>query len=218
MSNIYQKIDVSQYKNIYVVGDIHGCYDLLMEELNLTRFDNTTDLLISVGDLIDRGSQNLECLNLVKQPWFKAVRGNHDQMAIDGLVDNNFDMLSCWIMNGGNWFFKLTDEDKAQALDLFKECKKLPLIIELAMPNGKKVIVAHADYPDNYYEFDKAVSSKDVLWNRDRIENNSEMMIDGADMFIFGHTPVREPLKLGNRFYIDTGAVFNGNLTLVKLV
>ncbi|THA09403.1 hypothetical protein [Rodentibacter pneumotropicus] len=42
-------------------------------------------------------------------------------------------------------------------------------------------------------------------------------VVEQADMFIFGHTPVRDPLKLGNRFYIDTGAVFNGNLTLVKL-
>lgn len=217
MQNIYQKIDGSQYKNIYVVGDIHGCYDLLIEELNLARFDNTTDLLISVGDLIDRGTQNLECLNLINQSWFKAVRGNHEQMAIEGLLDNNLDMLDCWIRNGGRWFFHLLDEEKAEALDLLRKCKTLPLIIELTMPKGEKVVIAHADYPDNDYEFGKILSTQQILWDRLRLENDSEICIDGAEMFIFGHTPTETPLKKGNRLYLDTGAVFTGNLTLLKL-
>ncbi|HIC1870485.1 TPA: hypothetical protein ACWQ5W_004746, partial [Escherichia coli] len=41
--------------------------------------------------------------------------------------------------------------------------------------------------------------------------------IKGADMFIFGHTPAVKPLKFANQMYIDTGAVFCGNLTLIHV-
>lgn len=63
--SIYQRINGDSYQNIYVVGDLHGCYDLLMAELEKVEFNKETDLLISVGDLIDRGKQNLECLQLL---------------------------------------------------------------------------------------------------------------------------------------------------------
>ncbi|SVY84394.1 serine/threonine protein phosphatase [Klebsiella pneumoniae] len=59
-----------------------------------------------------------------------------------------------------------------------------------------------------------------VIWNRERVSdamdgNVSE--INGADLFIFGHTPMRNPLTYANQMYIDTGAVFCGNLTLVNI-
>ncbi|MEI9179479.1 metallophosphoesterase, partial [Pseudomonas aeruginosa] len=57
----------------------------LMNKLDTIGFDNKKDLLISVGDLVDRGAENVECLELITFPWFRAVRGNHEQMMIDGL-------------------------------------------------------------------------------------------------------------------------------------
>ncbi|MEL9240899.1 serine/threonine protein phosphatase, partial [Escherichia coli] len=41
--------------------------------------------------------------------------------------------------------------------------------------------------------------------------------ISGADRFIFGQTPVKRPKTFWNQQYIDTGAVFCGNLTLMKV-
>lgn len=214
---MYKKIDGKIYQNVFVVGDLHGCYDKLMAELDRVNFNKETDLLISVGDLIDRGTQNIECLRLVKEPWFKMVQGNHDQMAIEGLLHDNLDMLHCWIMNGGKWFFQLSEEQKTEVFDLLKICKKQPLIIELSMKRNAKVVIAHADYPSNVYEFGKFVDKQAVLWNRSRLESYGEIKIEGADMFIFGHTPQDEMLRLGNRLYIDTGAVFGGEITLLGL-
>lgn len=216
--NVYQKIDGNQYKNIFVVGDIHGCYDLLMQKLDEVDFNRETDLLISVGDLIDRGTKNIDCLRLLKQKWFACVQGNHDQMAIQGLLHNDYDYYACWIQNGGDWFFKLEDQDKNEVLDLLHIAKTRPLVLELTMPdNNSKVVIAHADYPDNQYEYGKRIDSQKVLWSRERLESYGKIEIAGAELFIFGHTPVQEPVRLGNRLYIDTGAVFNGKLTLIKL-
>ncbi len=54
---------------LYAVGDIHGCYNLLMSRLKEIGFDFDHDLLVAVGDLVDRGAQNLECIELLSKPW-----------------------------------------------------------------------------------------------------------------------------------------------------
>ncbi|WP_303720074.1 metallophosphoesterase, partial [Pseudomonas aeruginosa] len=73
------------------------------------------DLLISVGDIIDRGPDSMKCLQLMQEKWFYAVRGNHEQMALDALENNDF---SLWSINGGNWFTGLTVAQQKQAKDL----------------------------------------------------------------------------------------------------
>ena len=38
-----------------IVGDVHGCLDELLLLLDRLHFDPASDVLISVGDLVDRG-------------------------------------------------------------------------------------------------------------------------------------------------------------------
>ncbi|MXD03759.1 serine/threonine protein phosphatase, partial [Escherichia coli] len=58
---------------------------------------------------VDLGTENVECLELITFPWFIAVRGNHEQMMIDGLSERG--NVNHWLLNGGGWFFNL-DYDK----------------------------------------------------------------------------------------------------------
>ncbi|MGB7803543.1 MAG: hypothetical protein WBL83_20815 [Buttiauxella sp.] len=99
----------------------------------------------------------------------------------------------------------------------------LPLVIEVTIQSNRFVI-CHADYPDNHYIFGKPVNEEAILWSRDRIVESSNgqiKAISGADQFIFGHTPLQTPLQtpqqFANQYYIDTGAVFVGNLTLLQI-
>ena len=215
--NIYERIDGSAYRNIWVVGDLHGCYTLLMNKLDEIGFDTTQDLLISVGDLIDRGSENVECMELITFPWFRAVRGNHEQMMLDGLSEHG--NVNHWMANGGGWFFYLDYDKERQAKALVHKVAELPLIIEL-VSGDKKYVICHADYPSSEYEFGKPVSAEQVIWNRERVSDAWDgvgSQITGADEFIFGHTPAKNPLIYWNQSYIDTGAVYCGNLTLRQL-
>lgn len=215
--SIYQRINGSEWRNIWVVGDLHGSYTLLMNELDKRNFDPAHDLLISVGDLVDRGAENVECLDLINQPWFKAVRGNHEQMMLDALVNGG--SFGHWMANGAGWWHQLNTEQEVQLNYLLPKVAALPLIIEL-VTGDKKVVICHADYPHNEYEFDKPVPEEMVIWNRERISDAQDGIsseITGANLFIFGHTPARKPLKYYNQMYIDTGAVFCGNLTLVQV-
>jgi bis(5'-nucleosyl)-tetraphosphatase (symmetrical) len=64
----------------YVVGDIQGCYEPLRRLLDTVAFDRANDTLISVGDLINRGPDNLGVLRLLRSlgDSFQGVLGNHD--------------------------------------------------------------------------------------------------------------------------------------------
>jgi serine/threonine protein phosphatase 1 len=216
MSDVYQKINGADYRRIFVVGDIHGCLDMLNEKLLSVDFDESKDLLISVGDLIDRGEQSVECLDLITQPWFRAVRGNHEQMAIDALASEEY---SHWLVNGGIWYFELDTDEKLLATSLIKQAANLPLIIEVSTDSGKYVI-AHADYPSDSYHFGKSVSEQHVIWSRERVRKakfHEGEEIVGAKYFIFGHTPMNEAIWFKNQLYIDTGAVFGRQLTMIKI-
>lgn len=225
MENVYEAIDGSQYKRIFVVGDLHGCWLDLNEEMYKVQFDTQTDLLISVGDLIDRGTHNIECLELLNQPWFKAVIGNHEIMALDAITSKpnsaEADMrFTHWFKNGGVWFVEQSVEQTNRTIELFHKVALLPYLIEVTI-DDRKVVIGHADYPSNTYEFGKPVDLTDVVWSRDRMvrnQNSRSVVITGADEFYFGHTPVKDPKQFKNQNYIDTGAVFSGGrLTLVQI-
>lgn len=215
--SIYQRINGADWRNVWVVGDLHGCYTLLMNELDKIKFDPASDLLISVGDMIDRGAENVECLDLINQPWFRAVRGNHEQMMIDGLSAHG--NVNHWLVNGGGWFFNLDYDKERLAKALVHKAAELPVIIELET-GDKTVVICHADYPHSEYVFDKPVDVDLVIWNRERVSDAQDGIVQeitGAHLFIFGHTPARQPLKYANQIYIDTGAVFGGRLTLLQV-
>ncbi len=67
----------------FVVGDIHGAFDLVLRAMDKARFDPAVDRLLSVGDLIDRGDGSHRCARFLAQPYVHAVRGNHEDMLLD---------------------------------------------------------------------------------------------------------------------------------------
>ena len=64
----------------FVMGDIHGEYELLMDVLQKSGFNYGEDLLIQLGDLVDRGPEPFKCiLELIKIKNTVFIRGNHDE-------------------------------------------------------------------------------------------------------------------------------------------
>lgn len=224
MKNLYQKIDGSQYNRIFIVGDLHGCFDEFQKEMWAVQFNAETDLIISVGDLIDRGSQNVNCLRLLNEPWFKTVLGNHEVMALNALSSEpsseEGDLAYYnWFRNGGIWIMDIPEEQKSEVLELFTQVAELPGIIEVSV-NDKTYVICHADYPSNEYQFNKPIDEDILVWGRERIvlnQNDEGTIINGAHRFYFGHTPAKDPMQFYNQYYIDTGAVFGGRLTLVQI-
>jgi bis(5'-nucleosyl)-tetraphosphatase (symmetrical) len=66
----------------YVIGDLHGCFDELLDLLALIKFNEQSDNIFFTGDLINGAAKSLECLDYVKYlvalPGNECVLGNHD--------------------------------------------------------------------------------------------------------------------------------------------
>ena len=50
------------YSRVLAVGDIHSMYEKLIMLMEKIQFDPEEDLLVFLGDYIDRGPDSIQCL------------------------------------------------------------------------------------------------------------------------------------------------------------
>lgn len=217
MIDLIKYIDGNKYNNVYVVGDLHGEYTKLMKALDGVSFNYDEDLLLCVGDLVDRGEENEQCINLIDEEWFETVMGNHEDFCIQGLDDYNVEFYHRMHNNGGHWFYDL---DYGRQLEIYKKFKNLPILMEMRRA-GKKYGFVHADLPYQDWEYNKAcleagdfIEGRHIIdhliWARN-IVNMDTIQIAQVDQVFFGHTPVDDFKHVGNCTFIDTGVVFDKN-------
>jgi len=219
MTSSVQRLSANRLGRDFVVGDVHGCFDKLTAELKNLNFDCETDRLFSVGDLVDRGPDSAAVTEWLTQPWFYAVRGNHEQMALDYLVgDLDSDDYQKY---GGAWFLELSFQEQRKIAAQFDA---LPVVLEVTTSSGLVGIV-HADCPfASWAELIAELNGDDALlvadtclYSRERITANDESGVAGLAKMFVGHTPVQRSILLGNVHYIDTGAVFGNRLTVTQI-
>lgn len=210
-------IDTSQYGNIYVTGDLHGRKKYLIKELGIIGFDYTQDLLISVGDLIDRGDEDLATLELVDNfannrgdlNFFKACIGNHELMAYKALKPNHtveelLDDLSShlWFYNGGGWFYgmlQLCENENEESMmykrlrkDVLSCIEKMYAEIELVV-DGITVKVSHSGRFDGNFKLPINLDEYEIDLDNQNIDPFWSRDYDRTPikdtLFIHGHTP-----------------------------
>lgn len=210
-----------------VVGDIHGCYNLLVKGLKQANYQPGRDRLILLGDYIDRGVNSAKVVELVRDLVNRgaiALMGNHEDMFLDTL--DNWDSKSpYWFLNGS----KATLLSYGLELDQIKDKKAV----------NKAIPTEHLDflrslpfyYEDSHYIFCHAgirpgismdkQTKEDILWIRDSFLSTP---IVGKTV-VFGHTPttmiddhgIAEIYQSEGKIGIDTGAYFSGLLTVLQL-
>ena len=216
----------------YFVGDIHGRYQPLMAQLAEVGFDFTCDRLISVGDLLDRGEENEQVVDLLDQTWFFAVRGNHEQFILDQYEPERI-MLNGDYANycpreihqkmapvESDWFYAL-DEQQQEAI----AHKLMPLPYVLLVPiAGYRIGVCHAAVPWSYSDWtdfidDLALRNTRELTIRTRkvaqnLAKGEDRVLSGIDYTLHGHCTFSQPLFGKSSGFIDTFDV-SGQLTLI---
>ena len=211
----FKKIDLSHASRVFVVGDIHGMFSLLETRLEEIGFDKEYDILLSVGDLVDRGPESHRALEFAKYPWFIFVKGNHEQ-----LVDFHLNHNAAYhhIINGGKWFESLSLDEQMETCNVLNDA---PVIIEALLPSGKRIGIVHADFPSNDWN-DISTDNKErwteyCLWARDRVFQHNSQPIRNIDHVYFGHTILDNILTKENCTWIDTGAFCTNILTIVEV-
>lgn len=123
----------------YFIGDVHGCYDTLMQLLEKIQFNRQHDKLIFVGDLINRGPKSLEVLRFVKGLGKSAqmVLGNHDI---------SFFAYALGVYHGrGSDFPEMAKAQDAE--QLLAWLREQPLLIH---DEASNVVVTHAGIPPRW--------------------------------------------------------------------
>ena len=93
---LFHPIDLSNYKKIHHVGDIHGCYSVLQKYLNNNIKDD--EAYIFCGDYIDRGKENVEVLKfmmkIIDRPYVFCLEGNHERCLWKWAHNENIESLA----------------------------------------------------------------------------------------------------------------------------
>lgn len=199
----------------YVVGDIHGHVSELLKQLGDIGFNPGKDRLICVGDLIDRGPESIDAIELLSNEWFFATLGNHEYLMLSGMKHKNSKDRMVWLKNGGDWVMHTTPDQWNVWLE---QISALPIAIEVTTASGDKCGIIHADFPgvhwDDFKRFDQAQLYR-CIWSRSNFRTRSEHSIQGIDRLYHGHSVSDGELVLGNRHYIENGA-FLGNEFIIK--
>lgn len=201
----------------FVVGDLHGHYKDLTQALEKIKFNKNKDRLFSVGDMINRGPDNVKCLKLLQKKWFFAVLGNHEILMLNALMNDQ--CYPEWIKKGGHWFEELPPKKQDKIRRLIKKyLSKLPHSLTIQSKNMSYGI-CHADPPRNWRRIQKNKCLKQLIWGRSRIRQNYKKTVKNIDRVFVGHTNQKRVKILGNVIYLDT-AVYKqkGYLSLVNCI
>lgn len=189
-----------------IVGDIHGCYEELVQLLEVARVRDD-DLLISVGDVVDRGPRPLEVIELFRTRARSLVlMGNHERKHVREVFSYAQQITRLQL--------------GARYAESVAWMKTLPYFYETS-----EVRVVHAAMLPGVPLADQ---DEDVLAGTTSGEHKLAAQLGGgywheryseAIPIVFGHHVVgRDPLVTPNRVYgIDTGACHGGRLTAVSV-
>ena len=198
----------------FVIGDIHGRIEALKQVLNLSKFDYKKDTLIILGDVADGGYDTYEVVEeLLKIKNRVLIFGNHDEW-----VKQYFEFGSSpdiWVTQGGentkNSYMKYMEVPDTHK-QFFKE--------GMYWYNIDKMLFVHGGFDPLM-----GVETTDIdtlIWDRDLIKFAQKHKIDKWKYVFAGHTTTQiygsmEPTWFNNLCMMDTGAGWNGKLTIMDI-
>jgi serine/threonine protein phosphatase 1 len=189
-----------------IVGDIHGCFDELMQLLKQVELKDE-DWLISVGDVVDRGNKSKDVVDFLRaRPNTVVLMGNHERKHLNGVLSYAQEIVK--VQFGDNY------------ASFVNWLQTLPYYYE----TNDAVIVHAAFEHDTALELQKpevlsgATAGERWLEKKYPAGNYWSDYYEGYKPIIYGHHVVGAAPDIKNNTYgIDTGACHGGYLTALKL-
>lgn len=204
-----------KYNRIIGIGDLHGCFDLLKNLIvDQIQFNPEHDLLVVLGDVIDRGKDSkgavlyLQALRQKYPDNIVLLKGNHEDIAYNFFTQTDLDKRSnetLWLAVGGDKTLS-----NFESIDEAKELL-LPFIESLKLYHETPThIFVHAGVP--YGKTLETATTHELLWGR----GNSYR---GDKTLVVGHNIHREVTKHHNKLIaLDTGAFHTGKLSAYDIL
>lgn len=215
-------IDLSNYKKIVFIGDIHGCYDTLMQYPD---FKNGLDPEVSyifTGDYVDRGNQNAETMHflysIMDKPNVCLLEGNHERWIRDygnstPAGSKDFEQKTKFQLQAGNFTEK-------QARMFYRKVRQFSHFTY----NGIEVLACHGGIPHmntnlvyvptqafihgvgSYADYQTIAET----WMGETAENQ---------FLVHGHRNTgKDPVQIADRvFNLEGGVEFGGSLRIAEL-
>lgn len=212
----------------FVIGDIHGRVDALYHVLKDSKFDVDNDFLVILGDVVDGGFYTKQCIDLLLTVKNRVlILGNHDWWCLEwfkGGVE-----LPVWYHQGGS----------STILSYGHDYKLVPKshieFLESAQPyyiDTMNRVFVHGGFDPNMPLH--VQSLHDLMWDRSLIniakgyyDVDKKVEVPGIkipryEMVFVGHTTTQLygseiPRKFNNLIMMDTGAGWNGRLTMMDV-
>ena len=215
----------------YVVGDIHGCLDLLEALADAVERDDrkrgaSETTVVLLGDLVDRGPDSRGVIDFARR-WqarrnVRILAGNHEEMFLESFED--MEVLKHFLKYGGretllSYPLERKEYKKLSLEELFERLPKLVPQEDRDFIAGFEEYIVAGNYlfvhaginPERPLSEQKR---KDMLWIRERFLRYEGPL---SHVVVHGHTIFDEVENCGSRIGIDTGAYDSGRLTALVL-
>ena len=208
------------FERTIFIGDIHGCYDELMELLKKVSFDPQSDRLISLGDLMHKGDKSAEVIRFFMDNGYEAIMGNHDYYFMQ-LLQKDRDPT--------DEYRKIKKALGMKRRDLLKWFKRRPKYVE-----SDEFIAVHAgvnpwnnfmdeqDIETLYYTRVYNPVTREAFRSRNGQEEANSLVSwyrllhkhsYGGKKIVFGHWAKKKLVQMGNVYGLDTGCCYGGRLS-----
>lgn len=216
---------------VYIISDIHGNYNDFKRLLLKIKFNENTDHMYILGDIIDRGPESIRLLKYIQEQvnnkTMTMLMGNHELFAImncKGQLDDE-----TWSRFGGEQTLKELSGLSADEKDnLYGFLEKLPYFAEMQSPILGRMILTHTglDADNLCFNSDGSINVKNSI--EKAIKNNLYDYMIGRDLhdmpygykrlldsfLVVGHIPTIDLNEDGSNYFyrksrymvIDSGA------------
>lgn len=197
------------------VGDIHGCYDELVELDAKVRADHPDITMVTLGDLVDRGPKVHEVVKFCRENNYLMVLGNHDEKMVRYFKGNAVKMQPHHQASAD----VLTEED----VQYFKDAA-----LFIRFPHYK-LIAVHGGFwphkPPEYQNPKHMIRLNSINMDEKKLVKLEDVTPEtthwseywqGPEQVIYGHTAYDGEVHISKNAMamgIDTGCVYGGKLT-----
>ena len=196
--------------NFFVIADVHGCLHTFRELL--THWRPAEELLVQLGDLVDRGNYSPETVELCRQlsqdfpDQTVFLQGNHDWAMAEHVGPNG--PYKSWLSWGGRSTLLHYQRHRLWLPEHAAWLGQRPLFWK-----NEHVLFSHAGFANTPEPLDPQ-NDDGVLWCREPLRNTGQLQV-------VGHTPTDDAKPryddAAHAIYLDTGAVFGRQLTGLRL-